>query len=216
LLVAALVAILLSIGTSSFNNWTPNIATEALSIAMTIVVVERIVRRETQRRVQPRLDRALHVLTHAFLQFARQTYWDYASTHLKSDLQDIPSDAIAVLVFWRERFGGIDSPRPTRDGRSLFLDQALDFVKRAQQIADYDRDLLPADLVNAIDNLSVSFGGLGDSVFDLAAEASRTGSRGLDDWLLLVVVSSAEHFGEVLRPSLDPRALELWRSGQVA
>lgn len=87
-------AIVIGAATAEFDNWAPNIATEALSIAVTIAVVERIVRRESERRVRPRVDRALRVLTGAYLWFSRMVALDYASTHLTSDLTEVPDDRL--------------------------------------------------------------------------------------------------------------------------
>lgn len=191
-------ALVVAIATASFDNWAPNIATEALSIAVTIAVVERIVRRENRRRIQPRVDRALRVLSSAYIQFTRIAIFDYASTHLTADLKEMPEDPVAVLGFWQERYGREDAPRARgKDGRSLLLSEGVKLVRKAQLVADSDRELLPPDLVIALDNLSQTFSGHGELFVDLVEELPRI--QGLDDWLCLGMVQNAREFGDVLR-----------------
>jgi len=40
--------------------WLPNVATSALSIAVTITIVDRIIRREAARKLRPRVERVLY------------------------------------------------------------------------------------------------------------------------------------------------------------
>jgi hypothetical protein len=191
-------------------DWTPNIATDALSIALTIVVVDRIVQREREQRTRPRLNRALNLITREYAMFAWRAQWDWVTTHLKVDLAqvEIPRDAVAKFDFWLEGVDEIDFPRPTgAEGRSLFLDEAIEFVRRVQRVVDADRELLPPDLVIAIDNLDPIF--TGASLANMAAEISSRGAVGQDRWLLQVMILNAQHLGGVLRRSIGDRSLEL-------
>jgi hypothetical protein len=210
LVVFGLIAIAVYFLWPGTADWAPNIATEAFSIAVTILVVDQIVQRERRRRVQPRLDRALDVLHHAFRNFVWRTQWDYITTHLGVDLSKVtlPSDFVAICEFWVQGLDTIDNPRPTSNGRSLFLDEGIEFVRRVQRVADSDRDLLESELVIAIDRLDPIFSG--HSLADLAAEVTERGVRGLDDWALIVLVQSTAQFGEALRGSAGDRSFDLW------
>jgi hypothetical protein len=77
----AIVAVVVAIASDRFDNWTPNIATEALAIAVTIGVVERIVRRENERLVRPRVGRAMQVLAFAIKRFVQGCIFDYFARH---------------------------------------------------------------------------------------------------------------------------------------
>jgi hypothetical protein len=140
-----------------------------------------------------------------------------ASAYVACDAFDnwapnVATDAVVVFDFWRAGLDEVDNPRGQgKDGVSWLLADALDFVQRTQRVADSDRDNLPADLVVAIDNLSVLFQGRGDTVRDLAAEAR--GRPGLDDWLLNSISINAQVFGQVLRSHVDT-SFELWPKPQ--
>jgi hypothetical protein len=190
------------------DNWAPNLATEAFSIAATIAIVERIIRRENRRQVQPRVDRAVAVIANAYFMFARNASFDYASTHLSSDLSEIPTDPDAVLAFWQERHGTEDTPRTaSKDGLPLLLADGVEFVNKVQRIVESDREHLPADLVIAIDNLTQMFGGHGSYFFDLVDEYRRERRPGLGEWLTLALVQSARSVGEALRRHPEARAV---------
>lgn len=199
LVAIAALALVIGITTSRLDNWMPNIATEALAIGVTIAVVERIVERERRRRVQPRVDRALGVLSSDYVKFARMAQFDYASTHLSSDLTEVPEDPLAMLKFWQERHGTETSSRSLPGRRPLLLEEGITLVRKAQRIAEADRELLPSDLVIAIDNLSQTFGGRGDLFLDMVEDNYLPPSQGLDNWLCLVMVENARHLGEALR-----------------
>jgi hypothetical protein len=64
-------------------------------------------------------------------------------------------------------------------------------------IADGDRELLPASVVVAVDNLNQTFGGYGDA-FDDLVEKVPAGPSG-DDWLCLVLVANVRGLAEALR-----------------
>jgi hypothetical protein len=191
------VAVVFGVTTSRLDNWLPNLATEAFSLAVTVLVVERIVRREAEQRVQPRTERALNVLAQAFIKFSRMAHFDYAGTHLASDLSEVPNDPIEMLRLWQEQHGNEDAPRVPARGPSLLLEEAVALVENAQRIVDADRNLLPADLVIAIDNLIQPFGGHGEPFLKSVRDPSVR--RPPDSWLCLVAVNNARPVGEALR-----------------
>jgi hypothetical protein len=195
-------------------DWTPNIATDAISIALTIAVIDRIVQRERERRTRPRLERALDLITREYQKFGFQAQWDWVTTHLQVDIDKVnfPTDSVARLEFWLAGVESIDFQRPIGpEGRSLFLDEATEFVQRIQRIVDADRELLPTDLVVAIDNLDPIF--TGASLSDLAAEVSAHNAPGLDRWLVHLIVQNAQALGAVLRRSIGERTLEFGSDG---
>jgi hypothetical protein len=193
LIGVAVVAVVVAIASDRFDNWAPNVATEAFAIAATITVVERIVRRENQRLVQPRVGRAMRVLVFAVEWFARQCVLDYAVRHADADTSNLPEDPLEFLALWQEEYKTTSNPRIPR----ALMSYAGEFVERVQRIAEADRDLLPADVVVAADNVSQSFGGFGPSFAEhLEGVAGRPGG---EDWLGLVVVGSARDLGDALR-----------------
>lgn len=190
-------------------DWTPNVATDAFAIALTIAVIDRIVQREREQLTQPRVDRALDLITREYVKFAWQARWDWVTTHMNVDLAavEFPSDAVATFGFWLEGVDTIDFQRPTGpEGRSFFLDEAIDSVRRLQRVVDADRELLPSDLVIAVDNLDPIF--TGTTLADMAAEVSSRKATGLDKWVLMVTVLSWQALGEVLRRSIGERTLK--------
>jgi hypothetical protein len=197
LVAVAIAALVVAVTTAVFDNWAPNIATEALSIAVTVFVVERIVRREAERQLQPRRERALSVLANAFIKFSRMAHFDYAGTHLASDLSEIPEDPVEMLRVWQENYDAKDAPHVPAGSRPLLLEEAVAFVEKAQRIVDTERNQLPSDLVVAVENLGHSFGGHGQPFLDMVRDQSVR--RPPDGWLCLVAVASARPVGEALK-----------------
>jgi hypothetical protein len=195
-------------------DWTPNIATGAISIALAITVIDRIVQRERERRTRPRRERALDLITLEYKRFGFRAQWDWVTTHLGVDIGKVtfPTDSVARLEFWLAGVESIDFQRPIGpEGRSLFLDEGIEFVQRIQRIVETDRELLPTDLVLAIDNLDPIF--TGASLSDLAAEVSARDAPGLDRWLVHLIVQNAHVLGGALRRSIGERTLEFGSEG---
>lgn len=204
LALVALVAVGIAARFNAFDNWAPNIATEALSILVTVAVVERIVRRESERRVAPRRERALAVLSNAVVRFSMNASGDYLVTHLDNAVPP-PSDPVGILDGWLLGYGNEDAPRrPGPGGLSRFVDDCVELIERTQRVIDSDRDVLPPDLVVAADNLSVTFGGMGDDFLSLIRQPPEL--RPPEGWILLCLMHPARHFAEVLsRYNGDPR-----------
>jgi hypothetical protein len=55
LVLLAAVAVILFLTTNALDAWLPNIATSAVTIALTVTVVERLLRREAHARLLPQL-----------------------------------------------------------------------------------------------------------------------------------------------------------------
>lgn len=201
----------------TLDAWTPNIVVGLLVLAATITFVEWIVQREHQERVRPRIERALDELGQAFFSFAFHIYSDYVTTHLKPvepAEMNIPTDPVRLCAFWVEGQDQIDNPRPTKDGQSLFLQEGLEFVRRAQRVADSNRELLPPQLVVEIDRLDPIFSG--HFLSDLAAEIRLRDAQGLDSWVVNVVVQGAARVGEALRVVAGDRVRPLFAAPEAA
>jgi hypothetical protein len=194
----------------SLDAWTPNIVVGLLVLATTITFVEWIIQREASERSKPRRERALDVLSNVFVNFAFNAYTDIVFTNIRVDVADlnIPSDPVAIFEFWVKAQDTKDTPRPRAGGRSLLLSEGLQFVSSVQQVADADRELLPSELVVAIDNLNPIF--TGDSLFDMAEDVSQRDRRGMDDWLLFGLMPAAGRFGQALRVVAGDRVRPLW------
>lgn len=80
----------------ALDEWAPNIATEALSIAVTIAIVDRIVRSETGRR--PRVRAALGRIAEA-LRVMGALVWSEYKTSRETPVV-MPEDLVAVLDLW--------------------------------------------------------------------------------------------------------------------
>jgi hypothetical protein len=187
-------------------DWTPNIATDAFSIAVTILVVDRIVQRERERSIKPRLDRALYVIQRELAILGWKTRWDYISTRLNVPIpENLPGDVLGLLIRWREDFDTSDTRRPTADGVSLFLQEdVVGFVQRVQLVGNSERDILPSKLVVAIDSLDPIFSG--QFLADLVRDIHERGAIGLDDWVLLTVILYAEEVARAFlaAPGTEP------------
>jgi hypothetical protein len=170
-----------------------------VAVAAVVYVVGLIVEREQKRRVQPRLDRAFTELMNAFLKFSHYAMFDYAVTHTDEETADLRLDRVAVLERWRVDGVGKKLPQPRGlHGRAMLIDEGLELIATAEAVAASSRELLPAEIVIAIERLSRP---MGKRFIDFVDQAPP--SPGGDLWLSHVVVSAAEHLGETLRPHVD-------------
>jgi hypothetical protein len=153
----ALIALLLFVFTDSVDAWMPNVATSALTLAGTITVVERLLRREEQRRLEPRLQGSLNRLGLLFTNFTPQLYNDYLRAHPDDPI----ADRMDLLDRWLEdeevlgRSVGGDLRVEQRRRRSI-VKFGVGFATEAKKIVDADREVLPPELVAAVDELDVS------------------------------------------------------------
>jgi hypothetical protein len=189
----------------ALDAWAPNVGVGAFSIALTILVIQRIVEQEAELRTQPRRERAFTVLSTAVFGFARMAAWDFAITHTSFDESQFPTDPIEALDRWGRRMMETDSPRPRmNDGRSFLLAEGIALVRKAQAVSDADRELLPADVAVAIDNLSQTFGGFGEPFVDLV-QRFQGHEETMDDFFLALLVPSVRQLGVALRESKGAR-----------
>jgi hypothetical protein len=127
--------------------WTPNIATSAASIAITVTVINGIVRSEARRRIRPRVAAALQSIGHSVQTFSRLVALDYGSSH-ESTFKPIPKTAPEMLALWAAEWD-------TNDWDSSYLDLIIteghELADTLEQARARDFDVLEPDLVHAID-----------------------------------------------------------------
>jgi hypothetical protein len=192
--------------TDALDDWAPNFAAEALSIAATIVIVERIVRHEDRERLRPRVESAMAALRQEFRKFLHAITVDYAGTHLHT-FRPLPADALSFLDQWLADKDAQDAcPTPIRDDDrvvfSLVLHEGIELGKGLVGWRELDRDVMEPEVVRAIDDYvwhgaqhgatMYQLGGLGST----RATAHTTAEK--------AVVRAARAFGEVLA-RYDPR-----------
>lgn len=153
----AVVALLLFICTDSLDAWMPNVATSALTLAGTITVVERLFRREEQRRVEPRKRGSLNRLGLLLADFTPQLHSD----HLRAHPADGVTDRMVLLESWLEDDEALahaseDDFSREQTRRRKIVANGLALATEAKKISDADREVLPAELVVAVDELIVA------------------------------------------------------------
>jgi hypothetical protein len=194
LVAVAAIAAAISIVSSRFDNWAPNIATEALSIAVTVAVVERIVDRS---RKAPLVERTLAHMKAEFARLVVAVALDYASTHRA---RAIPRDALALLRQWLDDQDTADLPHmPLPPDEETLRDQAREFVRQVEQYEHRDKDMLEPDLRAAMRDL---WGSLQHSEYWERQMGHTVAPKELVDPERLsyrALIGSAHAFGEVLR-----------------
>jgi hypothetical protein len=186
--------------TEALDDWAPNFAAEALSVAATIVIVERIVRHEDRERLRPRAESAMDALRQDFRSFLHIITVDYAGTHLHT-FRPLPADALSFLDQWladKDTQDACPAPIRTEDRVvvSLVLDGGIEFGKALVGWRELDREVMEPEVVRAIDDYvwhgaqhgatMYQLGGLGSS----RAKAYMAAER--------AIVRAARAFGEVL------------------
>lgn len=152
LVVVAAVAIVLY-DHHDLRAWTPNVATSALSIAITVTIVSWIVRHEARRRIQPRVERTLYWIGLGYRLFLSAILVDYAGTH-HATFKPIPQSAPEVVELWLAEQEREDVPRHQPEGERwpMLVASAHEYVGELEDYRARDLDVLEPDLVRAIDD----------------------------------------------------------------
>jgi hypothetical protein len=133
-----LLAIALDATSSILDTWTPNIATSAIVLALTIMVVDRIVRRQRVEEERDRVEQALRAVSGRLHSLADFILYDYANLHAAS-FERPPQDLRGLLAHWKAGLQTRDRPWPddiyTLTGTKTLADEL------GQQIARHDRVL---------------------------------------------------------------------------
>ncbi len=138
--------------TSTLRAWTPNIATDAFFVAVTITVVERAIRREARRRLQPRVESVMYHTRMQMKMFASSVVIDYSGTHLHT-FRPVEQDMLAFLEQWL-------ADQDTKDACSAPIDSTYSLVVHAgtelanllREMREHDREVMEPDLVRAMDD----------------------------------------------------------------
>jgi hypothetical protein len=140
------------ITTNAADEWMPNAGTGAVTIALTITLVEGIVQREKRDRESGRAAGAYGRLELALVRLMQTVAMDYFATHLRSDIE-FAWNPVEVIRHWIE--DDEDTPRRDRgDGNPPFvLTATLEFADAVKRVVEADREILPNDLVAAMNEV---------------------------------------------------------------
>jgi hypothetical protein len=175
--------------------WTPNLATDALGILVTVAVVDRIVQGRERARLKPRVDRAMRDVGGDFRMFVRTVAVDYAQTHART-FRSLPETSLGVLDHWIENLETEDTERPgVRDGthHPVLLMNALNTAESLKRAAADERDVLEPDVVAKIGEFEES-ARMGYAIWGGLPEDAEERAR----IALKEVVLAAHDLGEVL------------------
>lgn len=212
---------------SGVDQWAPNIAIEALSIAATIEIVDRIVASEERRRVKPRLDAANREIVGAvgiFLAGLARKDPDFLTLieRVAGPRVRIGQEPEWVRGFdayvdrWigrrpRTRPSHFGPPNVAVSASHLRL-LANSLVGDIVPIADRERSILPSDVVAAIDDV-----GRASSVADLFLgeendiEKKFPGLRSFNERMVVdTLATAAQALVDTMRTSSRPQ----WREVQ--
>jgi hypothetical protein len=192
--------------TDALDDWAPNVAVEALSIAATIVIVERIVRREARQRQWPRIESAMRGLRQEFRKFVHGLAWDYARTHLHT-FRPLPRDALAFLDHWlagkkEQDACQVPVPGDERVEISYVLYEGLMMGNALRIYREIDREVMEPEVVRAIDDYLWHGVQHGQTMYAIAGRSADP-----DKGYAIAetaIVRAARAFGEVLERH-DPR-----------
>jgi hypothetical protein len=151
LVAVAGIAIIVFLAFDALDSWAPNVATEALSIAITVAVVERIVRREEREHDRPRVKAATEMIGTTLHSLATQIALDYVETHVESE-EVMPNRVADIVSLWRR--GVDDLEPPEREPPILgWAEQAADRLRRSREL---DSEVLEPRLVVALDDAATA------------------------------------------------------------
>ena len=139
LAVAAVVAGVANVVSETGRDWTPNIATEALSVLLTIVVVDRIVARRRTEEERERVIQVVRRVSGDLHSLATFTLWDYRDMHPGHTYERPPSDLRGLLAHFKEGLATKEVPWPS-DPRILTASKVMaDHLER--EITRHERVL---------------------------------------------------------------------------
>jgi cell division protein ZapA (FtsZ GTPase activity inhibitor) len=95
------VAIFIDVRYRALDAWMPAVAMSAITIAVTITVVDNLIRREERARSARRRLQANRRLYVALVSLTQAVLADYVGTHLHSDIE-MSGDPAELLRRWRE------------------------------------------------------------------------------------------------------------------
>jgi hypothetical protein len=153
-------AVLVDELTTFAHEWMPHIAATAATIGLTVTIVEAILRREADERLRPRRERVLDEILRVFAPYLSTVASDYTRRQISAPAWTITDGIPAFLDLW------LAEPSSEDDERRgpMLLTAAAKLAEGLKRYRDTDLDVLPANLVQAIDEF-ISTVGLAQSVW---------------------------------------------------
>jgi hypothetical protein len=157
MLVVAAVGVVLWQTTDGLRAWIPNITVGAVTVALTITVVERAIRREARSRLEPRVDGAISTIGVEFQMMLLAVVRDYSSTHVDA-FEPVPKDGVEMIELWLDSHDDIDAPRVRSDDGEVpaLVSSARVFADHLERARERDRDVLEPALIRAMDDFCLS------------------------------------------------------------
>lgn len=213
----AIGAVIVYATTKALDPWMPNVATGALSIAITITVVDKLIRRADDARIERRRQQAYRRLAMALVSLTQTVLMDYVGTHLHSDIE-MSGDPAELLKRWRE--DDVDTPRrpPPHGARPFVLDAAVEFATDVKRVADADHDVLPDDLLTTMSEIDARLAVI-ERMDEQLERAERLGQLlahyesaegGRHIWQALWILEAAEQFAATFRRLLGDEWSDLF------
>lgn len=190
---------------SALNAWAPNVTVGALSIAITITVVERAIRSEARSWIRPRVETVIWAIDDGLRDLLLAIVFDYAGTHINTFLP-IQTDGIEIIELWLSEQNTEDAPRLSRAEKGmpsdeLLLHEARDLAQSLERLRTRDVDVIAPALVRAIDDFVGGVHAAG-YLLDFAERHQADSVNGERRGSLRTVVKATQDF-----------ALALWRDG---
>jgi hypothetical protein len=137
--------------------WMPNIVVGAATVALTVTVIERALRAELEQRFVERRLPARWLIGIATREFARLVRSDYLATHTAGTRIQPSLEVVPLLELWLSSQSSEDTPR-SHEQRVALAEAGLGALREIDEVRRHDADVLPADVVSAIDRLDAALG----------------------------------------------------------
>ncbi len=187
LCAGAAAAVAVSLASDVLDAWAPELAVSAVSIAITISVVERLLQRAEIDRIRPRTSRAHSSIIDGLENVVRSLTVDYRLTH--DSAPELPPDWVSFFdawIAWREKLArGQETYVPNPDPYLAYGYLVHEFASTAKSLARtvaLDREVLSPRLVVAADALMESANNAGKIL-----EYARAGEFTTDDVLTILL-----------------------------
>jgi hypothetical protein len=131
--------------------WMPNVVIGALTVAVTITLVDAAIKGDAERRNKGRLGDALDAISYSLKGVLFDVALDYGQTH--TDRHELPNGPIEVFDFWLA-----EEPQRDRDhhlladsGTTMLIDGAGQLRDTLARHRTRDQDVFPTELLRTAD-----------------------------------------------------------------
>jgi hypothetical protein len=192
--VAVLGLVAWFVGGSDLKAWAPNVTVGAVTIATTITVIDKALRSEARQRLLPRTEAVIDQVAPALRWVMVGIANDYRDTNPSS----LPSarDAIELADAWLDAHSAArEKARTLRRLEDLhpLAGFSLDLARRLERVRARDREILPPDLIRAIDDF-VEAVRQAVALYEIVDPENRTEARSSLETLLGSVVPATREF----------------------